>query len=195
MRPYRVKVTVRNNLLLSAIEAAGYKSQSEFARSAELSPTEVNNLVAMRHAPITLDGEFSHEAKAIMEALGACPSDLWTDEQLTLRLKRNTGERSVESDVVAAMLEQHNENMLLPNPESLMMELDKHNVVAAALDSLTEREKKVLQMHNGIDCNENSLEDIAKVLNVTRERVRQIEAKAMRKLRRLNGKTDFAASI
>lgn len=41
MDEYRVKVTVRNNLLLSAIESAGYVSQSEFARAAGISPLAV----------------------------------------------------------------------------------------------------------------------------------------------------------
>ena len=52
------------------------------------------------------------------------------------------------------------------------------------LASLTPREAKVLRMRFGIDLNtDHTLEEVGKQFNVTRERIRQIEAKALRKLR------------
>jgi len=52
------------------------------------------------------------------------------------------------------------------------------------LDSLTERERKVLQLRFGLDDGRSrTLEEVGKEFHVTRERIRQIEAKALRKLR------------
>jgi len=52
------------------------------------------------------------------------------------------------------------------------------------LESLTSRESKVLRMRFGIDMNtDHTLEEVGKQFDVTRERIRQIEAKALRKLR------------
>ncbi|MBN45657.1 MULTISPECIES: RNA polymerase sigma factor RpoD [unclassified Methylophaga] len=52
------------------------------------------------------------------------------------------------------------------------------------LNGLTEREAKVLRMRFGIDMNtDHTLEEVGKQFDVTRERIRQIEAKALRKLR------------
>jgi RNA polymerase primary sigma factor len=52
------------------------------------------------------------------------------------------------------------------------------------LDGLTIRESKVLRMRFGIDMNtDHTLEEVGKQFDVTRERIRQIEAKALRKLR------------
>ncbi len=52
------------------------------------------------------------------------------------------------------------------------------------LTTLTERERKILEMRFGlVDGYERTLEEIGKMYNVTRERIRQIEAKALRKLR------------
>lgn len=52
------------------------------------------------------------------------------------------------------------------------------------LDSLTPREAKVLRMRFGIEMNtDHTLEEVGKQFDVTRERIRQIEAKALRKLR------------
>ena len=56
--------------------------------------------------------------------------------------------------------------------------------VKGVLESLTPREAKVLRMRFGIDMNtDHTLEEVGKQFDVTRERIRQIEAKALRKLR------------
>ena len=52
------------------------------------------------------------------------------------------------------------------------------------LDSLAEREKRVLQLRFGLeDGRSRTLEEVGREFGVTRERIRQIEAKALRKLR------------
>ena len=66
-------------------------------------------------------------------------------------------------------------------------EATKHNLTESTrgvLSSLTAREAKVLRMRFGIDMNtDHTLEEVGKQFDVTRERIRQIEAKALRKLR------------
>ncbi|SDI03349.1 RNA polymerase sigma factor RpoD [Nitrosomonas sp. Nm132] len=58
------------------------------------------------------------------------------------------------------------------------------NATKDVLDSLTPREAKVLRMRFGIEMNtDHTLEEVGKQFDVTRERIRQIEAKALRKLR------------
>ena len=52
------------------------------------------------------------------------------------------------------------------------------------LDTLTEREQKVLRLRFGLlDGRTRTLEEVGREFNVTRERIRQIEAKALRKLK------------
>ncbi|MBQ8952275.1 MAG: RNA polymerase sigma factor RpoD [Eubacterium sp.] len=56
--------------------------------------------------------------------------------------------------------------------------------IAEVLDTLTDREQKVLRLRFGLDDGRSrTLEEVGKEFNVTRERIRQIEAKALRKLR------------
>jgi RNA polymerase primary sigma factor len=58
------------------------------------------------------------------------------------------------------------------------------DVTKDVLDTLTPREAKVLRMRFGIEMNtDHTLEEVGKQFDVTRERIRQIEAKALRKLR------------
>ena len=61
--------------------------------------------------------------------------------------------------------------------ESLSREIDR------ALSTLTEREKAIIQMFFGIGRQEMTLEEIGDEFNLTRERVRQIKEKAIRRLR------------
>jgi RNA polymerase sigma factor (sigma-70 family) len=184
---YRIKVTVRNNLILNAIENAGHKSVAAFCKSIGMSPQKVTELIAMRKPPLNTNGEFSHMAKLLMEELCALPTDLWTSEQLTLKLKRNTAQRDVSSEGMRAALGMHAEEMLeLMKPDAPDEAVLKHemvNVVEAKLDSLLPREAKMLRLRFGIGCEEHTLEEVGKVLDVTRERARQIEAKALRNLK------------
>ncbi len=56
--------------------------------------------------------------------------------------------------------------------------------VKIALDALSERERQVLELRFGlVDGKDHTLEEVSRYFNVTRERIRQIEAKALRKLR------------
>ena len=71
--------------------------------------------------------------------------------------------------------------------------------INAVLSTLTDREKKVLELRFGlIDGKTRTLEEVGKEFNVTRERIRQIEAKAIRKLRsrsKSNRLKDFVDKI
>lgn len=69
-------------------------------------------------------------------------------------------------------------------PTEAAMQAGLRDVVKEILDSLTPREAKVLRMRFGIEmANDHTLEEVGKQFDVTRERIRQIEAKALRKLK------------
>jgi len=69
-------------------------------------------------------------------------------------------------------------------PSEAAMYSSLKDATKEVLDTLTPREAKVLRMRFGIDMNtDHTLEEVGKQFDVTRERIRQIEAKALRKLR------------
>ncbi|MEN3296800.1 MAG: polymerase primary sigma factor, partial [Burkholderiales bacterium] len=70
------------------------------------------------------------------------------------------------------------------SPAEAAMHASMRNVIKDVLDSLPAREAKVLRMRYGIDTGSDlTLEEVGKQFDVTRERIRQIESKAMNKLR------------
>ena len=69
-------------------------------------------------------------------------------------------------------------------PAEAALHTGMQDIVKDVLDSLTPREAKVLRMRFGIEMTtDHTLEEVGKQFDVTRERIRQIEAKALRKLR------------
>ena len=69
-------------------------------------------------------------------------------------------------------------------PSEAAVNASLRDVCKDILDTLTPREAKVLRMRFGIEMNtDHTLEEVGKQFDVTRERIRQIEAKALRKLR------------
>ncbi len=76
------------------------------------------------------------------------------------------------------------EDTTVESPVDSSIEEGLREATKDVLNSLTAREAKVLRMRFGIDMNtDHTLEEVGKQFDVTRERIRQIEAKALRKLR------------
>lgn len=72
----------------------------------------------------------------------------------------------------------------VPVPDEAAARILLHEQIKEVLSELTEREQRVLTLRYGLEDNRNrTLEEVGKEFNVTRERIRQIEAKAIRKLR------------
>jgi len=76
------------------------------------------------------------------------------------------------------------ENRALVSPAEAVINLNLKEQIALVLHTLTPREEKIMRMRFGLeDDSEHTLEEVGRAFAVTRERIRQIEAKALRKLR------------
>jgi RNA polymerase primary sigma factor len=98
--------------------------------------------------------------------------------QLPISLESPIGEE--EDSHLGDFIEDH--NALLP-PDAASRQLLKEQI-DEVLSTLTPREQRVLRLRFGLeDGRSRTLEEVGREFNVTRERIRQIEAKALRKLR------------
>ena len=145
MKEYQIKVTVRNNLLLSAIENAGYKSQTDFAKEIGEPISSINALFAMRACPINEHGQFSPVSNKIMEALGACPTDLWTSEQLTMRLKNNTAFKEINRQELIAILGKNDPDLIeFESVEDEFSFTEQKEKIMEIINTLEPKEKKIM---------------------------------------------------
>ena len=188
INPYLIKVSIRNNLIIKAIHKAGYKSVSQFCEQNGMAKTALTSLISLRTPPLMSNGEFRTSAKFLMETLCALPTELWTTEQLTMELKRNTSTKEVDLNAVVAALGMNSDEALQLIDESSpikdLEDKEMSGVIADVLNTLNAQEQKVLRMRFGIGCKEHTLEEIGVKFDVTKERIRQIEAKALRKMKK-----------
>lgn len=177
MRDYRLTIKVRNNRLLKAIEAAGGTPGGKWCAENGLCYSMVNNLIKMTSSPLTADGELRLDAAKLCDVLGKLPEDLWSNEQL-YPLEKNFSEMEMDYSQVVALLPQEQQSYL---PD--LSEFERAQTKALldkAVATLNPREQKVIRMRFEDDL---TLEECADRLDITRERARQIEAKALRTLR------------
>lgn len=81
------------------------------------------------------------------------------------------------------------------NPLELAEQLNRYHVVATLIDNLNDNEKEILALRFGLDDREpQTLDTIGRQFGVTRERIRQIEAKTLEKLRAILAETDVEGS-
>ncbi len=75
------------------------------------------------------------------------------------------------------------ENSHSPDADGILMKESLSKEIERALSTLTERERDIIKLHFGISCQEMTLEEVGERFGLTRERVRQIKEKAIRRLR------------
>jgi RNA polymerase sigma factor (sigma-70 family) len=177
MKDYRLTIKVRNNRLLKAIEGAGGTPGKKWCDANGLSYVKVNSLINMTSSPLTANGDLFPDAAKLCDVLGKLPEDLWSNEQL-YPLERNFSEMDMSHEQVVALLPQE-QQQYLPDFSELENAQTK-SLVSAALSTLTDREREVIRMRFEEDL---TYEECAKQFDLTRGRICQIEAKAMRKLR------------
>ncbi len=130
----------------------------------------------------------------LTQKLGRDPSDQELAEELQMNEEKLRELRRTAQDPVslATPVGEEADSTLadfIPDPHVLDADDAAANgmlraQIAAALDQLTERERRVLELRYGLsDGQPRTLEEVGKAFGVTRERVRQIEVKALRKLR------------
>lgn len=180
-REYRVDVKVRNNLFLSKMEHEGFESLNQFCRLHKINYYSMLNIVNFKIPPLRSDGSWINIISKAAEILQCSPEDFFTETQLHLILKSNKRQILIQEAELKYMLENNQEQKLL---EDIVLEDQGNQSIYEALESLTQREQIVIKSRFGLEGGiGETLEDIAEELDVSRERVRQIEKNALRKLR------------
>lgn len=167
-KDFNIKVTVRNGRLLKAIRE-NYESVAAFARALGKSAQRVNSLVTMKEKPFKTKG-WTDLALDVSAFLNKDPEELWPEYMREVQLQRSTAELSADLNEVQAIQSS-------ASPEKQIAQLDAVKLLAEAL---TPRELKVIQ-HRFVD--QLTLDETGEKLGVSRERMRQIECKALRKMR------------
>ena len=197
----RLELRVKNNLLFQALKSYLKTDSDEgviakAARAMGGCASTLSSYVTLRNSPWCLGKgrrkmgfdvlALRRSAVAIMKALGKTAEELFPEnlyEKPTLRVYV----AEVDSKEFPAILGPP-QPRILPSPENEFLQNIQNDQMkeqlAGILKTLTPREERVLRMRFGFDDgNERTLEEVGQSFAVSKERIRQVAAKALRKLR------------
>ena len=177
MRDYRLEVRVRNANILRVMESRGIKTVSELCRAAGTNNGTFGDVINLKRSPISKTGEWIECVAKVCEYLMVMPSELFSEEQMT-PLKTNKSFADIGFEDISRMLEDPTQD-----PALRLESQDELDTVSAAVGTLTKREQEIINLRFGFDGGELTLKEVADTIGVSKERIRQIEAKALRKLR------------
>jgi len=171
------------------IRQAITRAIADQARTIRIPVHMVETINLLHRVSRSLLGELGREAtvEEIAEAMSRGQEVVVTPEKVREIIKVSQGPVSLETPI-GEEADSHLGDFIedrgaLAPAEAAATQLLKEQV-AAVLDSLTDRERGVLQLRFGLeDGRARTLEEVGKEFHLTRERIRQIEAKALRKLR------------
>jgi len=176
MKNYRVTVKIQNNLLYKLI-MKDYSSVNEFCEKNGFCPSQVGELLNFKKSAYRKDGLPRKFVQGLCDLFYVFPEDIFKEEFESIQKNVCTVEADLEQLALLPDLRTEQLKEGLKNKKALNKALEE------ILKTLPHREKEVIKLHFGLNCEEKNYKEIAKKFNLTHERIRQIEAKALRRLR------------
>jgi RNA polymerase sigma factor (sigma-70 family) len=173
MSDYRIKVTIRNNRLLKAMEAKGFTSASKFEKSYGFRNYAMINLVNGSKPPLNKNGEIKPFVKEILDILEINITDAFTEKQLQGFKKHSFTVEAKESQLLQLV------DARKPL-EINLMENDVNKLIDNLLSSLPKKYEQAIRMNM---FENKPIKEIAVTLGVGKARVGQIITKGIEKLK------------
>lgn len=187
MKDYRIKITIRNDRLLSAIEGMGHESVMSFCKRYNLPYTSTNDIISGKTPPLKNDGSLTTRCKDLLEILGVNIEEVFTERQMEGFGKTTFETKVKEKDLLQIVNPAKNQ-------EVRAIESDVSSKITEIMSRcLSPREEKVIRMRYGINPDKHcyTLEEIGLEFKATRERVKQIEIRALNKFKEIKNSRDL----
>jgi RNA polymerase sigma factor (sigma-70 family) len=178
---YVLQFKIKNGPLLRAIRIR-FTTIKGFCEASGINQSIVYKYLALRLAPISKTGKWKPSALKMGRCLRLPPDCLFPEIHLQNVLARSSGELDVSREEIELMIEQQG----APSPEAILINDEVQRTLSGLLNELTPRQERVIRRRFGFDKEPATLEEIAREFDLSRDRVRQIEAKAIRKLRHVS---------
>lgn len=175
---YSVHIKVRNGRIEKLMEIYGYKTVADLAKASGIRNTVIGKIINFKISAKIRNNDFRVNVKKLAKFFNVEPSDLFSDEQLDLIVEDN-------SRVVYLSSSEMNEfiNIDSNKLKCLKSNEDDEKSFNKMLSVLTKQELNVISKRFGFEGDELTLKQISDDLNLSQERIRQIENKALRKMR------------
>jgi RNA polymerase sigma factor (sigma-70 family) len=181
-KDYRIEIKVKNNRLLTKIEAAGYLSVAKFAEAIGMNRTVIYRIISIKSTALDNEGYYRPEALRIAEFLNCTPQEIYPPAQMRGTMKENKAQITANANEVDSLTSSL--RTLAFSPERKMILNEANQVLKAAMMTLTPKEQRILDLRYGLTYGEEkTLDEVGAMFGVSRERIRQQEMKALRKMR------------
>lgn len=182
VKDYILQVKVKNGPMLSAMRANGMQTAADLSRSCGVAQTSIGHFLNLLDTPIGRKGDWKPSIMKIAEALNVVPELLFPEQHLSKALAKNQAEIEMDLEDMEQLTSGVSSEMVADRTDDAQIEIE--DLLYNKMGSMTIREQGVLAMRFGLDGDAPmTLAATADVLSVTPERIRQLEAKALRKLR------------
>lgn len=181
MSDYRLETKLKNNRIFGRIAKLGYRSIAEFCKDKGFGDVAIGELINMKVSPLRRGpshhaGTWRDLVLRLAEALSVEPEDLFSEQQLVGLKNGNVFVHELSEEDVLMLMEP-------PSPFKLLEEKEMSTAIDDCLSGLTPQEAQVIRLRFGFDGDQLSLGQTGDQLGVTRQRIIQIEKKALRKMR------------
>ena len=180
---YVVQLRVKNGPMLRAMRRAGYATAADLCRATGVTNTELGRYLNLRMAPILACGDWRPGVVKIAEALNTMPEDLFPAQHIRRAFDRNTAEFEMSIDDIAALPGSVQAMLEHRTPEDAAIGDDLRRALIGSLGTLKDRDRAVIEARFGLYGPAETYRQIAARISTTPERVRQIENRALRRLR------------
>jgi len=170
---YRVKITIRNNRILTRMEEKGYPTIISFSKAIGIAYTQIQGVISGKTKPISKKGTIISPVKIMLDALDLSLEDAFTERQLK-GFNKNSFEVTMDENQI------HSITSPVKNTELLAMEQNVHSTLKNLMIKILKPRENML-IEKFYFQNKNTKE-LAEELNVCRARVDQIIKKALFKL-------------
>jgi RNA polymerase sigma factor (sigma-70 family) len=192
IKDLEITFRVRNNRLKARRLRLGL-SQAKLAVQAGMSQHQYCQLEAMRFGPCGIKGDWRKGVVKLAEILNASLDDLFPPRVLAIN-QPTTQIKHVDLDEINQLSRAHQE-LLLECPEDSDIErFEKREELEEMMKHLSSKEQSILRRYYGLTGEDVTLAEVGEEYQVLRERIRQIIAKALRKIRQAHHQATLRGS-
>lgn len=180
MKDYLITLTVKNNIMLNKMKENGFNTAASLSMATNVSQSMIGSYLNLKEIPFSRrkNEEFKESIVKISKTLKMLPEDLFPEQHLRKVLNKNKATLEMSKQEVGNILEYNKD------PQNLLEFKETEIDIKMALAVLTRREQAIIDFRFGVSGRETkTLQEIGDILGLSRNRICQIEAKALRKLK------------
>ena len=178
VKDYAVQIKVRNNRLLQRMRSAGHENVRQLSIASGIEATAIRRILNLERSGLTIHDTWRATVLDLATFLRCLPEDIIPPQHLRAPLRKNTAEITMTAEEAIAVMGVES----VMTPEAIMLKEEAVDDLRAEMATLSPIQQLVLGRRFGLDGPEETLKEVGAFLKVGSERVRQIEAKALKKL-------------